>query len=243
MILRRYLFPSTASCLVFCMMALVPCHATADEDPGPAKPPSLRVHLAGGLGMYLSDTSQWPDGVRASPSCPPLSSEVCNLAPMLALGIDWSALDRFDVGLRGRWIHPFQVRDLLGRHLDVIEVLVVPRFNLPWDWPPWPRRRARLYLAAPLGVAWSIQYRSWTRAVNEEWNSRPGLSAGAAAGVEMYLGRRWGLLVELGYQMRFLSADVVSTPVDEPQSRVSERVVTAQQQLLLTLGVIFGLRR
>jgi hypothetical protein len=36
---------------------------------------------------------------------------------------------------------------------------------------------------------------------------------------------------------------VVSTPVNEPQSQVTERVKTTQQQLLFSLGVVFGLRR
>jgi hypothetical protein len=59
----------------------------------------------------------------------------------------------------------------------------------------------------------------------------------------MYFSLRFGMRVELAYQARFLSADVVSTPVDEPQSQVAERVTTTQQQLLFSLGIVFGLRR
>ena len=79
--------------------------------------------------------------------------------------------------------------------------------------------------------------------MTEDWNSRPGLSAGAAIGLEMYWSRRWGTLVELGYQARFLSADVISTPVDEPQAQVSERVTTTQHQILFSVGLLVGLRK
>jgi len=58
----------------------------------------------------------------------------------------------------------------------------------------------------------------------------------------MYWSHRWGTFLELGYQARFLSADVVSTPVSEPQAQVSERVTTTQHQILFTVGVVFGLR-
>ena len=227
----------------FCSVSLaMPASATAQQDELPALP-SLRLHVEGALGMFLSDSSQWPDGVRASPSCPPLSAEVCDFTPALALGMDWSPLQRFDFGLRGRWIHPFPVRDLLGRHLDVVELLIVPQYNLPWKWRRWPPRGARPYVAVPVGVAWSFQYRDWTRAVNEDWNGRPGLSAGVAAGFEMYFSPRFAIFMELGYQARLLFSDVVSTPVNEPQSQVTERVKTTQQQLLFSLGVVFGLRR
>jgi len=132
---------------------------------------------------------------------------------------------------------------MLGRHLDVVEVLVVPQVSVPWKWRRWPRGGARPYFAVPVGVAWSYQSRNWTRAVTEDWNSRPGLSAGAAIGLEIYWSRRWGTLVELGYQARFLSADVVSTPVDEPQAQVSERVTTTQHQILFSVGLLVGLRK
>lgn len=123
----------------------------------------------------------------------------------------------------------------------MFDVLLVPHVNLPWHWQRFPRGGARPYLAAPFGVAWSYQSRNWTRAVNEDWNSRPGLSVGAALGLELFWNRRWGGLVELGYQARFLSADVISTPVDEPQARVSERVTTTQHQILFSSGIVFGL--
>jgi hypothetical protein len=79
--------------------------------------------------------------------------------------------------------------------------------------------------------------------VNEDWNSRTGLSLGAAIGFELFWTPRWGALVELGYQARFMSADVTSTPVDEPAARVTERVTMRQQQLMLSLGIVFGLRQ
>jgi hypothetical protein len=131
---------------------------------------------------------------------------------------------------------------MLGRHLDVVEMLIIPQLNLPWKWRRWPPKGARPYIAIPLGLAWSFQYRNWTRAVDEDWNSRTGVSVGVAVGYEMYFSPRFGMRVELGYQARFLSADVVSTPVDEPQSQVTERVTTTQQQLLFSLGIVFGLR-
>ena len=118
----------------------------------------------------------------------------------------------------------------------------MPQLHVPWN-RRVPRGGALSYVALPIGLAWSFQSRTWTRAVNEDWNSRPGLSVGAAIGVEMFWGRRWGTLVELGYQARFLSAEVISTPVDEPQAQASERVTTTQQQILLTVGLLFGLRR
>ena len=221
----------------------MPASAAAQEDAQPTTQPGLRLHVEGALGLLLSDSSRWPDGLRASPSCPPLSDEVCDFAPALALGMDWSLSHHFDLGLRGRWIHPFPVRTMLGRHLDVVEVLIVPQLNVPWKWRRWPPKGARPYVAAPVGVAWSFQYRNWTRAVSEDWNSRPGLSAGVAVGFEMYFSRRFAILVELGYQARFLSADVVSTPVDEPEAQVSERVTTTQHQILFSVGVLFGLHR
>ena len=230
--------------ILFCLTCLA-CTASvrAEEDPQPQYPPSLRLHFDGGLGLLLSDSSRWPDGLQASPSCPPSSAEVCNFAPAFSLGTDWSLRRYFDLGLGVRWIHPFPVRQTLGRHLDVVEVLIIPQLNLPWKWRRWPPKGARPYIAIPLGLAWSFQYRNWTRAVDEDWNSRPGLGAGVAVGYEMYFSLRFGMRVELAYQARFLSADVVSTPVDEPQSQVAERVTTTQQQLLFSLGIVFGLRR
>jgi hypothetical protein len=129
-----------------------------------------------------------------------------------------------------------------GRRLYVLEVLSVPHVNLPWYWRRFPRGGARPYVALPVGLAWTYQTRAWSRAVHEDWNSRPGLSVGAALGLELFWSRRWGGLVELGYQARFMSADVISTPVDEPSARVSERVTTTQQQILFTVGVVFGVR-
>ena len=232
---------STAACCLASLATLG--SATAQEESQVRVPPRLRLHVEGALGLVLADSTRWPDGVRTSPSCRPGSEELCELTPAFALGIDWSALPHFDLGSRVRWIQPFPIRATLGRHLDVVEVLALPQWNLPWKPTRWPPAGARLYVALPVGVAWAFQYRDWTRAVEEDWRSRPGLSTGGAAGFEMYFSPRFAILIELGYQARFLSADVVSTPVDEPASHVSERVATTQHQVFLSLGMVFGLRR
>lgn len=78
--------------------------------------------------------------------------------------------------------------------------------------------------------------------MKEDWNSRPGLSVGAALGLELFWGLRWGI-VELDYRARFLSAEVLSTPLDEPASKATERVTVTQHQLVLSLGLLFGLHR
>jgi hypothetical protein len=66
---------------------------------------------------------------------------------------------------------------------------------------------------------------------------------GAAVGFELFWTPRWGVLLEVGYQARFMSADVTSTPVDEPQAQVTERVTMRQHQILLSVGIVFGLHR
>jgi hypothetical protein len=235
------------STAAFCLLGLaVPAGAMAQQEvhqevQSPV-PPSLRLRLEVALGQLSSDSTQWHDGSQASPSCAPYLY-ACDLSPALGLGIDWSPLRYIGLGLRGRWVHQLASTSIFGRHLDVLEVLSVPQVNLPWKWRRFPRRGARPYVALPLGVAWSFQSRSWTRAVNEDWNSHPGLSAGVAVGLEMYWTARWGSLVELGYQARFLSADVVSTPVDEPQAQASEHVTTRQHQIIFSVGLLFGLLR
>jgi len=207
-------------------------------------PPRLRLHVEGGLGVYLSNSMQMPDGSRASPSCSPqLITAFCRIAPALGLGMDWSLLPLFGLGLRGRWVHGIPGNgSIFGRRLDVVEVLLVPQVTLPWK-KRIPRSGARPYVAVPVGLAWSFESRTWERAVQEDWNARPGLSAGAALGLELFGGTSWGALIELDYQARFLSADVVSIPLAEPASQTTERVAVVQHQLVFSVGLLFGLHR
>lgn len=216
-------------------------HEEPSLPPRLPAPPSLRLHVEGALTDLRSNTTRWPDGTTSSPACTGLVD--CDLGLAAALGLDWSSRRRVGVGLRGRMHRHFagDANDL-GRRLYVLEVLSVPHVNLPWFGRRFPRGGARPYLALPVGVAWSFQTRAWSRAVREDWHSRPGLSVGAALGLELFWSRRWGGLMELGYQARFMSADVVSTPVDEPSARVSERVTTTQHQILFSVGIVFGVR-
>ena len=185
-----------------------------------------------------------PDGSRASPSCAPqLPPSFCKIAPALGLGMDWSPVALFGLGLRGRWVPGIPGNgSIFGRRLDVVEVLLVPQVSLPWK-TRIPRGGARPYVAAPVGLAWSFESRTWERAVQEVWNARPVFSAGAALGLELYWGARWGTLLELDYRARFLSADVVSTPLAEPASQATERVTVIQHQLVFSVGLLFGLPR
>jgi hypothetical protein len=66
---------------------------------------------------------------------------------------------------------------------------------------------------------------------------------GAALGFEFYVSRRWGFVVETNYQERYLSADVVETPVGEPQARASERVTLMQRHLAFSVGLLIPLDR
>jgi len=231
---------------VLCVLTVAaPVTARAQENGRVPTPPSLRLHVDGSFGHSISDLSRWPDGSTTSLSCSPLAF-ACGTVVAVGIGVDWAPFHHVSLGLRGRWFIPgasySDNTNMLGRHLDVVEALLVPQLRLPWKWRI-PRGGARPYLTMPVGVAWSYESRNWTRAVTEDWRSRPGLSAGAAVGIELFWGRRLGTLLELGYQARFLSADVVSTPVDEPQAQVSERVTTTQHQLLFSLGILFGLQR
>jgi hypothetical protein len=206
------------------------------------QPPRLRLHVDGGLGGYLSYSMRMPDGSRASPSCSSLQliPAFCRIAPALGLGMDWSPVPLFGLGLRGRWVHAIPGNgSIFGRRLDVVEVLLVPQMSLPWH-KRIPRGGARPYLAAPVGLAWSFESRAWERAVQESWNGRAGLSVGAALGFELFWGARWGTLLELDYRARFLSADVVSTSFAEPASPATERVTVTQHQLIFSVGLLFG---
>lgn len=171
---------------------------------------------------------------------------MCGIVVSLGMGVDWAPFRQVSFGLRGRWFIPGAAysdnTNMLGRHLDVVEILLVPQLGLPWDLR-FPRGGARPYLALPVGVAWSYASRNWTRAVNEDWGARPGLSVGAALGIELFWGPRLGTLLELGYQAHFLSSDVTQTPVDEPPARVTERVTTTQHQIFFSVGIVFGVRR
>jgi hypothetical protein len=214
---------------------------TPDLPPRLPAPPSLRVHVEGALTDLQANTTRWPDGTTSSPTCTGLVS--CNLGLAAGLGLDWSSRGHVGFGVRARMHRHFagDANDF-GRRLYVLDLLSVPHVDLPWFSRRFPRGGARPYVALPVGLAWSFQTRAWSRAVHEDWNSRPGLSVGAALGLELFWSRRWGGLMELGYQARFMSADVISTPIDEPSARVSERVTTTQHQLLFSVGIVLGVR-
>ena len=206
----------------------------------PPQPPHVRLHLAAGLANAgSSDTlAKWPGGSAVDSRC----SEGPCLSPVVDLGADWSPTRYYGLGLRGRWVRGGDSGNLMGRHWDVLEVLLTPQLNLPWPWR-WPRGGGRPYLALPIGPAWSFQSRDWSRAVAEEWRSRTGVSVGAALGCEFYVSRRWGFVVETNYQERYLSSDVVETPVNEPQARASERVTLMQRHLAFSVGLLVALDR
>ena len=159
---------------------------------------------------------------------------------MLELGLDWSPFRYVGAGMRARWIVADTTSNLLGRRFNAVEVLLTPQFQFPWPWR-WPRGGLRPYLALPIGPAWSFESRAWSRAVAEDWQSRVGLSLGAALGFEFYLSRRWGFVVETSYQERYLSADVVETPLAEPQAQATERVTLTQRHLTVSLGLLVAL--
>lgn len=213
----------------------LPANAHAQEQGRPRLSPSLYAHAEGILADSTSDVTRWPDGSSASPAG---SNKIHGFGYGLGAGMACSVIPRFTLGLRGRWLQRSPLETVWGRRLDVVEAVLVPQLNLL-------RRigNMRPYVAVPLGAAWSIQRRSWTRAVEEEWNSRPGLTVGGSVGIEVFGPSQLGLLLELGYQARFLSASVISTPVEEPQSRVSERVTTTQHQIIFSAGLALGLRR
>lgn len=202
----------------------------------PAAPPRLRLHAGAGIADGGRGTmARWPGGATEYASCSPS----CTYAPILDLGVVWSPWPHLGFGLRGRWV-PGSARSVLGRRWDVLEVTFTPELDLPWPWRG-PRGRMRPYLALPIGPAWSFTSRDGGRAVQEDWKARTGSSVGAALGFEFYLNRRIGFVGELSYQERFLSADVVETPVDEPQARASERVTLNQRYLTFTAGLLLGL--
>ncbi len=241
----RALLPG--SIVALCLGTLAGSAETrAEEEAGVSAPlpPGLRLHVAAGLGAYLSQSMREPDGSQASATCSQEAIRwLCTVSPALGFGIDWSPVDPFGLGLRGRWVHAVHGNaTIFGRQLDVFEALLVPQVRLPWR-KGIPRGGARPYVAAPVGLAWSFQSRKWERAVREDWNARPGLSAGAALGLELFWGRRWGTLVELDYRARFLSADVVSTPLDEPASKATLRVTATQHQIVFSVGLLFGWAR
>jgi len=208
-------------------------------------PPQRRLHLAIGLADPGPNgtMAKWPGGSTEDSQCPGI--QLCSLNPILDLGADWSPTRHFGFGVRARWLKGTDFTDwprVMGRTWDVLEVLLTPQLNLPWPWR-WPRGGLRPYLALPIGPAWSFQSRAWSRAVAEEWHSRTGVSVGGALGFEFYLSRRWGFVVETSYQERYLSADVVETPVDEPQAQASERVTLMQRHLAFSVGLLVALDR
>jgi hypothetical protein len=208
----------------------------------PPRPPQLRLHLAAGLaeGGPNGTMANWPGGSTVDSWCS--TCPFTQVSPVLDLGADWSPTRYYGLGLRGRWVRGGDSYNLLGRHWDVLEVLLTPQLNLPWPWR-WPRGGLRPYLALPIGPAWSFQSRAWSRAVAEEWHSRTGVSVGGALGFEFYVSRRWGFVVETSYQERTLSADVVETPVGEPQAQASERVTLMQRHLAFSVGLLVALDR
>jgi hypothetical protein len=221
--------------------ALIP-NAQPPAKPLPlVPPPRLRVQIKAGLAeTYGPSWIQWSDGNREYESCP---SFPCGLRFALGAGVDWSPVRYFGIGLHARWLVGRATwEEALGRHLDIVEVLVAPQLNLPWKWH-WPPGGMRPYLALPFGPAWSFQSRTWSRAVHEDWNSRIGLSAGVALGMEFYWKHRLGWFFELNYQQHYLSADVIQTPVDEPAARATERVTAREAALILSIGHLFSLDR
>jgi|GEM_PF-5430482 len=224
----------------------MPASSLVNES-DPLLPPRLshvRFHLAVGLAETGPNgtMADWPGGSTVNSSCS--TCLFTQVSPVVDLGVDWSPTRCFGLGLRGRWVHGDDSYSIMGRHWDVLEVLLTPQLNLPWPWPwRWPRGGLRPYLALPIGPAWSFQSRAWSRAVAEEWHSRTGVSVGAALGFEFYVARRWGFLVETNYQERYLSADVVQTPVDEPQAQASERVTLMQRHLTFSIGLLVALDR
>ena len=204
------------------------------------RPPRVRLHLAAGLADAGPNgtMAKWPGGSTVDSWC----STGCLFSQVLDLGANWWPTHYFGLGLRGRWVRGGNSDNLLGRHWDVLEALLTPELNLPWPWH-WPRGGLRPYLALPSGPAWSFQSRAWSRAVAEEWHSRTGVSVGGALGFEFYISRRWGFVVETSYQERYLSADVVETPVGEPQAQTSERITLMQRHLTFTVGLLVALDR
>lgn len=202
-----------------------------------AGPPRLRLHGTLGLAHGGQGTiATWPGGREEVAAC----ASSCLVLPVLDLGVDGSLSRIFGVGLRARWTPRHWHDGVVGRRWDVVEMLLTPQINLPWPGPKL-RDRMRPYLAFPVGPAWAFATRSWSRAVHEEWNSRTGLSVGATVGVEFYLKRRFGFVGEITCQERFMSADVVETPVAEPAARASERVTLRQRYLTISVGMLLGL--
>jgi hypothetical protein len=207
----------------------------------PPPPPRLRLHLAVGLadGGPNGTMAKWSAGSTVDSSCS--ACVLVQTSQLLDLGVDWSPTRNYGLGLRGRWVSGGDY-NLMGRDWDVLEFLLTPQLSLPWPWR-WPRGGLRPYLALPIGPAWSFQSRAWSRAVTEGWHSRTGVSVGAALGFEFFVSRRWGFVVETNYQERYLSADVVETPVGEPQAQASERVTLIQRHLAFSVGLLVALDR
>jgi hypothetical protein len=79
---------------------------------------------------------------------------------LASCGFDWSPARLFGLGVHARWLVGRAAwEEYLGRHIDIIEVLLVARLELPWKWR-WPYGGARPYLALPLGPAWSYESRT-----------------------------------------------------------------------------------
>lgn len=214
--------------------------------PGIAAQPEGQVSEAPALRLVLDLSVGWLLAARESSAQGSSSPALCSdIAPALfcmgalSLGADWSPVRRASVGLRARWA--FDPSTSLGHERAFVEGLIIPQLHSPraWTWPSG--MTARPYLALPLGIAWPLQKKTWTRAVSEDWNGHGGPTIGIATGTEMWLGRRWGVVADLSYQLRFFSADVTSTPFDFPQLQVREHVSYRQQQLLLSAGVLLGL--
>jgi hypothetical protein len=214
---------------------------TAAPLPSP-EPPRLRLHIDGAIAHFYGEAwMRWSGGETEYASC--ATGQACGFTLALAAGADVSLSRHVSLGLRARWlVGGSQWNEVQGRSLSVVEILFVPQVSLPWKWR-WPRGGLRPYLALPVGPAWSFLSRTWSRAVHEEWDSRIGLSVGLALGMEFYLSRRWGWLVETSYQAHFLSGNVTQTPVDEPSAEVTTPVTAKQGMLLLTLGLLLPLDR
>ncbi len=54
-------------------------------------------------------------------------------------------------------------------------------------------------------------------------------------------GLAYFVLIEVGYQARFYSADVTSTLVDSPEVQVKDRIRYRDHQILVSIGLLLGL--
>ena len=101
---------------------------------------------------------QWPHGASEYQSCGAFL--VCGFRFALGAGLDWSPTRFFGLGsTRALACGAGSLGRIPRAPHHIIEVLLVPRLELPWKWR-WPYGGARPYLALPLGPAWSYESRT-----------------------------------------------------------------------------------